>query len=261
MPADLPGRRDRLAVMFGFAACLEALDQSEEAEKVFRQCVAFAWNLHGPATPGYAAGLVPLADFRLRAGYLTEAAQLIDEAYDVLWRHGDPAVAAAVATRAELMKAVGRAGDPFADLVDVADEVAVEAVATVLARSGRGDGARLRQVFADLLKFVDRRFGDAHPALADTLAAIAHHEGRLGEAGDARARSIAARRSVWTYAKTRAPAGLLASLEVGFEPDGTIHLVPHLSRDPNPNEAVHLEVVLTQAVDDLYARPARKPGG
>src|SRR4051794_9563229 len=37
MPPDVNGRKDRLAFMFGFAACLEALDRVGEAEKVYRQ--------------------------------------------------------------------------------------------------------------------------------------------------------------------------------------------------------------------------------
>jgi hypothetical protein len=67
------------------------------------------------------------------------------------------------------------------------------------------------------------------------------------------------RRSVWTFAAPRVPHGLLANLEVGVEPEGAIHLAPHLARNPNPAEATHLEMVLNQAVDDLYSRPAVKP--
>jgi hypothetical protein len=56
----------------------------------------------------------------------------------------------------------------------------------------------------------------------------------------------------------RVPGGLLENLEVGFEPGGTLHLVPHLSHDPAPDEVAQLETILTQAVDDLYARMAKK---
>lgn len=256
LPAEPQGRRDRLAFMFGFAACLDALGKTPDAEKVLRQCVAFAQNLHGPDAPGYAAALPPLAECLLRTDKAAEAAQLADTAYDIFWRNGDPAITSAIPTRAEALKAVGRADDPFADLTDLPDEIATEAVAKVVARSGNGtgDGTRIRQVLGDLLKFVDSRFGDGHPALADTLAAIAHHEARLGEKGDGKVRTAAARRAVWSFAKGRAPAGLLTSLEVEFEPGGAIHLVPHLARDPSPTEFVDLERVLTQAVDDLYAR-------
>jgi hypothetical protein len=122
-------------------------------------------------------------------------------------------------------------------------------------RAGKGDGVRLRQILADLLKFVDRRFGDGHPATADTLAAIAHHEAALGDKGDAKVRTVAVRRALWSYAVRLAPAGLLENLEVGFENGGTIHLVPHLAREASPKEAEDLETILTEAMDDLYARP------
>ena len=72
---------------------------------------------------------------------------------------------------------------------------------------------------------------------------------------DPTVRRTAVRRSVWSYAVRRAPGGLLANLEIGFEPNGLIHLVPHLSREPSTMEAAELEKILTQAVDDLYARP------
>lgn len=258
MPADPAGRADRLGFMFGYAACLEALGRPAEAEKVYRQCAAFARNLHGPGTPGYAAALGPLAAHLLRAGKTAEAVKLADESYAILWNHGDRGIAAAIPVRAEALKAAGRTDDPFADLGDVPDELAAEAVANVLALSGVGDAIRVRRVLADLLKFAEKRFGDAHPAFADTLAAVAHHEARLGENGDPKVRTVAARRAVWVYAKSRVPAGLLASLEVGFEPGGTIHLVPHLAREPDDTEAVQLEMVLTRAVDDLYARPGKR---
>ena len=259
LPADQAGRADRLAFMLGFAGCVEALGQVEEAERVFRQCVAFARNLYGPATPGYAAGLEPLAAFLLRTGRQAEAAQLADEAYDVLWRHGDPGIVPAVATRAAALKAVGRSDNPFADLAYVPDPLATEVVAQVLGRSLAANGVWTRGVLADLLDFVDRRFGETHPAVADTLAVVARHELGLGEKADPRVRSTAARRAIWTYAKARLPAGLLSGLDVEFEPGGAIHLVSHVARDPGPNEVVHLEAVLAQAVEDLYARPAKKP--
>ena len=258
MPEDAEGRADRLAFMFGFAACLESLDQLDDSEKVLRQCVAFARNLHGPSTPGYASALEPLANSLLKMGKATEAAQLLDEAYGVFWTHGDPEITAILPARAEALKAAGRNDDPFADLNELPEDLASDAVARVLRRTGKGDGVRLRQVFADLLQFVDRRFGDGHPATSDTLATIVHHETALGAKGDTKVRTFAARRALWSYAVRLAPAGLLENLEVGFENGGTIHLVPHLSREPNPEEAEQIESILTDAVDDLYSRPKAK---
>ena len=71
---------------------------------------------------------------------------------------------------------------------------------------------------------------------------------------------MASRRAVWGYLSCRVPKKLVGSLEVGFEPDGTIHLVPRLTRPPTSTEAVQLEAVLAQAVEDLYARPGGSPG-
>lgn len=254
LPADAAGRRDRLAFMFGFAATLDALGKADEAEKVFRQCAAFARSLHGPTAAGYAAALEPLAAHLLAAGKHAEAAKLMDEAYDILWKLGDRTITAAIPTRAETLKAAGRADNPFTDLGHLPDELVAETVANTVRRAG-GSGPRLRAVFADLLKFLDKKYGDGHSTTADTLAAIAHHETKLGAGGDPKVRATAARRAVWSYATRRMPGGLVTDLEVGFEPSGTIHLVPLLARNPTPTEAEQLEAVLTQAVDDLYARP------
>jgi tetratricopeptide (TPR) repeat protein len=258
MPLDAAGRKDRLSFMYGFAAALDALGNSGDAEKVLRQCVTFARNLYTPTAAGYAAALEPLARLLLRAGKTAEAAQLMDEAYDVLWKLGDRTISAAIATRAETLKAAGRADNPFADLGHLPDELVAETVAHTVGRAGTGDGPRVRSVLAELLKFLDKKYGDAHPTTADALAAVAHHEAALGENGDPDVRVSATRRAVWSFASRRVPGGLVKSLEVGFEPGGTIHLVPLLARDPTPTEAAQLEAVLTQAVDDLYARPGRR---
>src|SRR5207249_2974290 len=60
MPDTPADRADRLAFMFGFGGCAAAAGRADEAEKVFRQCIAFARNLHGPAAPGYAVAIEPL---------------------------------------------------------------------------------------------------------------------------------------------------------------------------------------------------------
>ena len=255
MPSEPHQRAERLAFMFGFAACLNAMERTAEAEKVLRQCVEFARNLHGPETAGYAAALEPLASHALKTNDLGEAARLADEAYDILWKLGDPAIATVAAVRAEVFKAVGRLDDPFADIGDLPDVMAEAVVANVLAR--RGEALRQREVLADLIGFVKRRFGDGHTAMFDTLAAIAHHEAALGDQCDEGRRTSAAKRAVWSYAQARAPQGLLESIEVGFENDGTIHLVPRLTREPDANESLFLEIVLTKAVEELYARPSR----
>lgn len=257
MPTDAPSRRDRLGFMYGFAEALVGLDRFDEAEKVLRQCVTFAKSLDGPTSASAAAANAPLADALLKAGKTDDAMKLAQESYDALWSLGDALITVVIPVRAEAMKAAGRTDSPFTDLGDLPDEMVTKAVAGVIDRAPSGDPTRIRAVLADLLAFADKRFGDGHAVTCDALAAVAHHEGRQGDRADIGVRRNAVRRSVWSFAARRIPGDLLANLEIGFEPDGALHLVPHLKREPNPNEAAQIEAVLTQAVDDLYARPAK----
>jgi tetratricopeptide (TPR) repeat protein len=257
MPSDPQERSDRLSFLFGYGVALAEAGLLVEAEQVLRRCLGFARNFGGARSTLAAVALVPLADVLLKAGKTAEATKLAADAYDALWKLGDPLFAVSVGTRAEALKAAGKADNPFADLVELPDEVVTAAVANTLARAGKGDPGRVRAVLADLLAFVDNKFGDGHPVTCDTLAAIAHHETASGSLGDEKVRKNAVRRSVWSYTIRRAPSGLLANLEVAFEPGGTLHLAPHLGRAPSETEAAELETILNQAVDDLYARPAK----
>jgi tetratricopeptide (TPR) repeat protein len=256
LPPDAPSRRDRLGFMYGFAEALFGLTRFDEAEKVLRQCEAFARNVHGATSPAAAAAKAPLADALLKLGKTADAMKLAQECYDELWRLGDPLITAIIPVRAEVLKAAGRTENPFADLGELPDDLVARTVSAVIARAPTGNPARVRAVLADLLAFADKKYGDGHTVTCDALAAVAHHEARQGDRADATVRRTAVRRSVWSYAVRRMPGGLLANLEIGFESDGTIHLVPHLAREPKAGEAAQLETILAQAVDDLYSRSA-----
>jgi tetratricopeptide (TPR) repeat protein len=256
MPADPQHRKDRLSFLLGYGTALGQLGKLAEAEKVLRQCLGFARNLTGATSPSSAVALVPLADVLLSAGKTDEAAKLANEAYDALWKLGDPQFCSTVGTRAEALKATGKADNPFADLTDLPDEMVTAAIANTLARAGKGDPGRVRAVLADLLGFVEKKYGDGHSITCDTLAAVAHHEAAVGEKGDEKIRRTAVRKSVWSYTVRRVPGGLISNLEVAFEAGGTLHLAPHLTREPNDDEAAQLESILNEAVDDLYSRPA-----
>ena len=184
MPSDKQHRRDRLTFLLGFGAALGELNRLEEAEKVLRQCLAYARNLYGSLSAMAAVALVPLADVMLKAGNPAEAAKLANNAYDALWQLGDPLFASSVGTRAETLKASGKPDNTFTDLADLPNNMIEDAVATTLARAGRGDAGRVRAVLADLLAFLDRKYGDGHALTCDTLAAMAHHEFAVGEMAD-----------------------------------------------------------------------------
>jgi hypothetical protein len=254
LPAETGERADRLRFMYGFAEALLRLDKLDEADKVLKQCEVFARNLHGPTSGAVTAAKVPQARALLLAGKPAEALKLAQEAFDGLWAQGDPLIAEAFPVRAEALKAAGRGETAFADLPDLPDEFATKTARAVLAHAPHGEPGRVRAVLGDLLAAIDKKFGDGHPVTCDVLAAVARHEARQGPSADATVRRTAVRRSVWSFAVRRAPSGLLKNLEVAFETDGGLHLVPHLAREATPAEAQQLETLLTQAVDDLYSR-------
>jgi tetratricopeptide (TPR) repeat protein len=259
MPSDMEKRRDRLAILFGFGAALGELGRLAEAEKVLRQCVAFARNFAGSSSALAYVANVPLADVFLKSGKTEAAAKLASSTYEALWQLGDPLFTASVGVRAESLKATGKSDNPFVELAELPDNIIADAVVNTLGRAGKGDAASVRAMLADLLGFIDRKYGDGHALTSDALAAVAHHEAAAGSQKDEKVHRNAVRRLVWSFAVRRVPGGLLDNIEVGFEPDGAIHLAPHLTRDPNPSEAVQLELVLNQAVDDLFSRPAIRP--
>jgi len=256
LPTEPEERQDRLAFLLGYGASLGAEGQLVEAEKVLRQALAFARNLNGVQSASAHVALVPLADVLLKADKVAEAAKLAHQAYDGLWKLGDPLFTSCVGTRAEVLKALGKGDNPFADLNDLPDEMVTVAVASTLSRAGKGNPSHVRAVLADLLGFVDGKYGHEHTLTFDTIAAIAHHEAAVGDEADEKVRKTAVRRAVWSYVIRRLPGGLLANLDVGFEEEGTIHLAPHLTREPSPSETEQLEKVLTEAVADLYNRPS-----
>src|SRR5262245_16216227 len=210
MPTDPQERRDRLSFLLGYGAALGEAGKLEESEQVLRKCLGFARNLGGARSAIAAVALVPLADVLLKVGKTAEAAKLAAEAYDALWKLGDPLFTTSVGTRAEALKATGKADNPFTDLSDLPEDMIKAAVANTLARAGKGDAGRVRAVLADLLVFVDKKFGDGHTVTCDTLAAVAHHETAVGSLCDEKVRKTAVRRSVWSYAVRRVPGGLLA---------------------------------------------------
>ncbi len=250
---DAAGRRDRLAFLFGLGSCMSELGRPADAEKVFRQCVLSARTAHGAGSAGAAAAVLPLAEHFLKADHPADAARLLDAAAPALLGHRDPAAPLALVLKAEAHRLLNRPGDPFPDLARAADDVVAAVVLATLARTTTDPHPRRRPVLDDAVRFAARRLGDAHPATADALAGVVRHESVLGTI-DSAARASAARRAVWSYAARRPEAVLLENVEVRFEPDGVIHLAPHLSRAPNPTELAAVEGVLVAAVDDLFAR-------
>jgi len=255
-PADPAAKKERVAFLFGYAGCLADLGRTADAEKLLRQCVLKAREVHGPGSVGAAAATVPLAEHFLRTDFPADAARLLDPAAPALLAHRDPLGPGAAAMKAEANRLLNRTTDPFADLERAAPETAAAVVAAGLGRAKADPHPRRRPVLDDLVKFACRRFGDGHAASADALAGVVRHEAAVGSAGSA-ARAAAVRRAVWSYAAHRPEGVVLENVEVGFDPDGGVHLAPHLGRDPGAAGLAAVEAVLVAALDDVFARAAR----
>jgi tetratricopeptide (TPR) repeat protein len=251
-PADADGRRDRLAFLFGYAGCLADLGRHSDAEKVLRSCVITARDVYGPGSAGAAAAVVPLAEHFLRADLPADAARLLDPAVPALVARRDPAAPLAAALRAEAHRLLNRPDDPFADLARAPDDLVAETVREALGRAAADPHMRRRPVLDDAAKLAARRLSD-HPVAADALSAIVMHEAALG-AVDSHARTAATRRAVWAFAARKPEAVLLDDVEVGYDPDGTIHLAPKLAKVPTDAELSAVGAVLVAAVDDLFSR-------
>ncbi len=254
-PSDPQQQRDLLALRCGLGAALGKLGWYPEAIPLLRQCVTDARKLAGETSALAMVAQVPLADVLLKSGATDEAAVLAHQAYDALWRLGDPLFTATVGTRAEILKAMGEAGNPFVELDELPEEYISSAITNALSRMGQGDPEQVRAMLADLLQFVEGKYGDGHPLTCDAIAAVAHHERTMGAAGDETVRRKAVRRSIWSFAVRRLPDDLLANLDVAFEPDGDIRVTPQLARQPDETEAAQLDTVLREAVADLASRP------
>ncbi len=254
-PAGAAVKKDRLAFLFGYGGCLAALGRTADAEKVFRKCVLTARDVFGAGSAGAAAAVVPLAELFLATDHPADAARLLDGAAPALLGHRDPLAPLASALKAEANRLLNRPGDPFADLARVADETVRAAGAAAIARAAADPHPRRRPVLNDLAAFTARRFGDGHASAVDALAAVVRHEAALG-AVDSPARAAAVRRAVWAFAARRPEGVALENVEVGFDPDGTVHLAPHLTRAPAAAELAAVEAVLVAAVDDLFVRAA-----
>lgn len=258
VPADTAEQEQRLTLMLGYAASLEALGTTPETDRAYRRSAAFAKQWFGAGSVAYAITLEPLARLLANTGHTATALRLVKDAFTTLWNLNDARIVESFPTRAEILKASGSTQNAFAELGQLPDDLIAVTVARVLRRVGdRLSRGRVRRaVFADLLAFLDTKYGDGHATTCDTLAAIVHHEAILGDHGDVQVRTRALRRAVWSYLVRRVPTGLVANLDVAIESDGTIHLAPVLARDPALDEAAELEQVLGAAVDDLYRRAA-----
>ena len=182
------GERERLTYNMNLGDVLDRLDRLDEAELVLREGLAGREQLYGLGHPGYAFGLEPLASVLFRQGKNEEAFEAANRAVRLLWDHGNPKVAVALATRAPI--AIASGGKAFDETGALPEELFDQLVHEVLARADRDDPTLQLVVLDELQDAISSRRGSSSPMLPLVLAAMTNG---AREAGDGEARVAAFR--------------------------------------------------------------------
>lgn len=198
---DPQARRDLLTFLVNLGRAAELAGDPDTAEQALRFGLEGRLVTYGRQHPGYAFGLEPLAALLLKRGKAAEALDMLEEAVDILWGHTHPRVAAALALRAEALKATGSPTPAFAAKnIDELPDEGVEAVAFhAVERVGQADPKLSRQVLADLIPWLTRRLGPDHSVTLNALVAASNVERMLGPEGDTKNREDLIRQAMGIY--------------------------------------------------------------
>jgi tetratricopeptide (TPR) repeat protein len=196
IPAEDPGRSDRLTYQTNFGLALQYADKFDDAETVLRENLEARKATYGDDHVGYAFGQETLADLLLRQKKAIDALELLNPAVATFLKNRHPRVAHAIALRAEALRANDRADPPFAGLDPLPNEVIAEIGQTAMNRVNLIDPALSRAVLGDLDELLTKRFGENHALVLRLVTAQVDLEGEQGKAGDPRLREKAVRRAV-----------------------------------------------------------------
>jgi tetratricopeptide (TPR) repeat protein len=177
----------RLTYAMNLGELLQSLGHLAEAEAVLRTSLAERELFYGEAHAGYAYGLESLAALLHARGSLEEARSTIDRAVDLFWKEGNPRVAAAIATRAPIVKATG--GRAFELASRLPDELFDALVGEVLARELGCEAPLHLQVLDELRAEIRARSGESSSHLPSLVVAIAR-VARRAQARDAEREAI-----------------------------------------------------------------------
>ncbi|HTJ35069.1 MAG TPA: hypothetical protein VL738_17715 [Dactylosporangium sp.] len=172
---DQEFRKAHLTYRLNLGLALRMAGRLDEAEAQLRAGADDRLAFYGRPHPGYAFGLIPLAELLLRRGDAAQARQVIEEAVGNLWRNRHDHVADALALRAEIVLADGSGAAIFPDLRALPDEMVQRLTPSVTNRlEDDGDPAVYRAVLSALATTLDARLGPDHPATFSAVAALAN---------------------------------------------------------------------------------------
>lgn len=177
--ADPDEEKLRLTALINLAEVQERRGDLVFAEDACRRGVQGRERLYGIQHPGYAFGLVPLAQVLLRRNKAEGAAEAIAEAVANFRHHGHPWWAASIALQAEIQAALGQSLLPEASgwSADEAEGVAREVLERIPAADPR-HGSKMALAIADLL---ETHRGASHALVREALTLLANLEATGGD--------------------------------------------------------------------------------
>lgn len=182
-PKNDEGERDRLTYLMNLGDVLIRAGALPQAEGVLRDSLKARESYYGPDHAGYAFGLKPLAEAVWLQGRQAEAAEMVEQAVELLWREANPEVTAALALRAYILES-GKSTEPlFAHFPALPEELADNLISEVLDLSERIDPYMSMAVLQELADAVADVRGDESPTLLGTWSMIAEKARIAGEQG------------------------------------------------------------------------------
>jgi tetratricopeptide (TPR) repeat protein len=180
-PGNEQATRERLTFLLNLGHVLQLAGRHKEAEEALRRGRAAREGFYGRAHPGYAFGLLPLAQSLLVQGRAGEALAVIEETVANFFSNGHPWITKALAVRAEVLAASGTDRPPFTEADSLPAELLHELVGDVTGRFGEADPGVLHRVLRALLPLLERRLGETDQATLNVLAHLANLQGELGD--------------------------------------------------------------------------------
>lgn len=178
---DEGAKREHLTYLLNAGDVLLRSGTLVEAEDFIRRSLQGRRELYGPAHPGYAFALEPLASVLLRQRKLDSALEAIEEAVANFRHHGHPRLATALVVRAEALATAGTGARLLAGAEELPDELLPALAQALEARLPDGDPRVLARVLDELVPLLEARLGPAHEATLQVWSAIANVEASGGD--------------------------------------------------------------------------------
>lgn len=176
---DAELEKQRLTVLLNLAEVELRRGNEMLAEDAIRRSLTGRKALYGPSHPGYAFGLVPLAQVLLARRKPYEAREAAREAVANFRHHAHPRLPSALALLAEIDAALGK--DPLREIADLPDGEWTAAATVLLDRADGSDPEVLQPLLRALGDAARARLSPGHPLTREAFTKLANLEAAGGD--------------------------------------------------------------------------------